>query len=181
MISQLFTLEQYGVLPTDFPSSSSSTRRIPVALQIRSWEPKKLEYLTEEQKVTLKERKEIRTEARRQIEAELKALDDIELFELAKGDKGDKGDKTEKNEEGKKEKKRIKPMTTAAPPTMVDVNAIPSHVQSSPVQSLGRKSREGTAGSASGSRRSASPVKKVLTPEEVSIVTLPHRKSRMLS
>lgn len=158
LIPRLFTLEQYGVYPTDFPSSSSSARRIPVSLQIRSWEPKKLEYLTEEQQATLNERREARREARRQIEAALKALDDIELFELAKGDKG---------EENKvKEKKRIKPMTSA--PTPVDVNAIPDHVQMSPAQSMGRKSREGTAGSAGGSRRSASPIKKVLTAEEVS-------------
>lgn len=140
MIPKLFTLEQYGVLLSDLPSS---TKRVPVALHIRAWEPKDQTYFTDEQRTILKDRREARIEARRQIEAALKALDDVELFELVKG-------------EEKKDKKRIKPTPT-------DVN-----VQSSPAPSMDRKSREGTACSATGSRRSASPVKKALTAEEVS-------------
>lgn len=86
MVDGIFTLVQYGVQPTDFPSSSSGTRRIPAALTSRCWEVRD-EYLSAEQLAILAPRREERRAARTEVERVLKGLDDIELLELLQTDK----------------------------------------------------------------------------------------------
>lgn len=146
VIPKLFKLELYGFLATDFPSSSTGSTRIPVALQIRSWEPKEEKYLSGEQISTINARRDERRAARREVEQALKDMDDVDAHELLKGEAEDRP----------KEKKRIKPVVATDSPISIKADS--------------RKSREGTAASGT-SRRSASPSKKILTPEEVGVQT----------
>lgn len=142
LIPKLFQLQHYGYLPTDFPSSSSSVPKIPASLQIRRWEAINPEaYFSAEQCQTLKQRQAERVAARQECLRLLAAMDDVERWELVKGDGKDKGESKE------------------------EVPGLPASLTQSP--SVLRRSRENTAGTAN-SRRSASPVKKgKLTPEEV--------------
>ncbi|WRT65688.1 uncharacterized protein IL334_002633 [Kwoniella shivajii] len=147
LIPKLFTLKQYGFLPSDF-SPSTSTVKIPAALQIRSWEANDLEqHFPADQIDELITRTRMREQAREDCLRILDGLDDIEKIELIKGDK-DKGKDV-------KEVKEIKDK-------VVKEDLVP---ESPRVDS--RKSREGTANTVDSSRRSASPTKKTkMTPEE---------------
>ncbi|WWC87861.1 uncharacterized protein L201_002758 [Kwoniella dendrophila CBS 6074] len=145
LIPKLFSLTQYGFLPSDF-SPSTSTTKIPAALQIRCWEANDIQkYFSSDQLEGILARKKEREQAREECLRILNGLDDIERLELIKGDKVDKNQTKEVKEKPAK---------------------VEEVVEESP--RLGRrKSREGTANTVESRGRSASPNKKSkLTPEE---------------
>jgi len=88
LIPKLFTLTHYGLLPGDFPSSSTSSNiKIPAGLQIRRWEaiePEK--YIPAEHLDAATSRKAERVRVREECVRILKEMDDIEAYELVKGD-----------------------------------------------------------------------------------------------
>ena len=88
LIPKLFTLTHYGLLPGDFPSSStSSNTKIPAGLQIRRWEsiePEK--YIPSEHLDAVNSRRAERLRVREECVRLLKAMDDIEVHDLVKGD-----------------------------------------------------------------------------------------------
>ena len=88
LIPKLFTLTHYGLLPGDFPSSSTSSNiKIPSGLQIRRWEaiePEK--YIPAEHLDAATSRKAERVRVREECVRILKEMDDIEAYELVKGD-----------------------------------------------------------------------------------------------
>lgn len=102
LIPKLFTQKNYGLLPSDFPSTSSSSIKIPAPLQIRRWEaidPEK--YFPAEHHPAIRARAAERERVRAECLRLLGELDDVEARDLIKGDKEEKTDK--------KEKKRVDP------------------------------------------------------------------------
>jgi hypothetical protein len=96
LIPKIFSLQSYGFLPSDFPSSSTTTVKIPAALQIRRWEaiePEK--WFTPEQCVTLEQRKTERQAARTECLRILGEMDDVEKWELLKGESKESKEKPE--------------------------------------------------------------------------------------
>ena len=90
VIRQLFTVHDYGLCPTDFPSSSSMSARIPAALQIRCWEANEPErYFSEEECAVLNARRKDRALVRMECEKLLEQMDDLEKMELLQGEKVD--------------------------------------------------------------------------------------------
>ena len=81
-------MTHYGLLPGDFPSSStSSNTKIPAGLQIRRWEaiePEK--YIPSEHLDAVNSRRAERVRVREECVRLLKAMDDIEAHDLVKGD-----------------------------------------------------------------------------------------------
>ncbi|WWC96983.1 hypothetical protein V866_003860 [Kwoniella sp. B9012] len=146
LIPKLFTLHQYGFLPSDFAPSSSTTK-VPAALQIRCWEANDLQkHFPSDQLEELLIRRKAREQAREECVKILDGLDDIEKLELIKGDKVDKGSLKEAKEKV--------------------VVAKTEEVEESP-RIARRKDREGTANTVESRGRSASPTKKgKVTPEE---------------
>nr|XP_019050366.1 hypothetical protein I302_00796 [Kwoniella bestiolae CBS 10118]OCF29296.1 hypothetical protein I302_00796 [Kwoniella bestiolae CBS 10118] len=143
LIPKLFTLHQYGFLPSDF-SPSSSTTKVPAALQIRCWEANDLQkYFPADQLEEIMRRRKEREAARQECLRILHGLDDIEKLELIKGDKADKSSVKEVKDKAKTE----------------EVAASPR---------IGRRQeREGTANTVESRGRSTSPTKKSkMTPEE---------------
>lgn len=157
MVSKLFTLKQYGFLPTDFGIAAS---KLPAGLQIRCWEANNAsQYFPEDQLAVLEARRSEREHAREECERLLAGLDEAGKTALLKGEK-------------------------IAPKLVAELDSKPAEIAkeqedivmktplSSPAKagpSSARRSREGTACSDS-SRRSVSPSKKgkVVSPEEVS-------------
>jgi hypothetical protein len=88
LISKLFNLTHYGLLPGDFPSSSTSSNvKIPASLQIRRWEaiePEK--YIPAEHLDAVNSRKAERVRVREECVRILKEMDDVEAHDLVKGD-----------------------------------------------------------------------------------------------
>ncbi|KAK8861567.1 hypothetical protein IAR55_002389 [Kwoniella newhampshirensis] len=169
IIPKLFTLRQYGFIPSDFtPSTSSSSTKIPSALQIRCWEANDLEkFYAIDQVDTLLARRREREVARERCVQILRGLDDIEKLELVKGDKLDKGEKVEKPDRPEKIAKvdRVETVESGTPSKDVKQRKT-KEIEESPRADGRRKSREGTANTVD-SRRSASPTKKAkMTPEE---------------
>ncbi|WWC68642.1 uncharacterized protein I206_102573 [Kwoniella pini CBS 10737] len=146
LIPKLFALKQYGIVPADF-SPSTSTAKVPAALQIRCWEATDVaKHFSASQLEEVLARRREREQAREECERILNGLDDIEKLELIKGDKADKSQAKDV-----KEPERV---------------AKADEVEQSPLISR-RKSREGTANTVESRGRSASPTKKgKLTPEE---------------
>ncbi|WWD16524.1 hypothetical protein CI109_100951 [Kwoniella shandongensis] len=172
LIPRLFTLRQYGFTPSDFsPSASSSSTKIPAALQIRCWEANDLQkYYPAEQEEVLLARRQEREQARERCLQILDGLDDIEKLELVKGDKLDKGEKAVKTEKAEKAEKAVKVEKVDKSETGTPVKEAKQRktkdTDESPRAEGRRKSREGTANTVD-SRRSASPTKKAkMTPEE---------------
>jgi hypothetical protein len=95
LIPKLFTLTHYGLLPGDFPSSStSSNTKIPAGLQIRRWEANEPEkYFPTEHLDAVNARKAERLRVREECVRILRNMDDIEAHDLVKGDKEDKKEK----------------------------------------------------------------------------------------
>ncbi|WVF65764.1 hypothetical protein IAT40_000498 [Kwoniella sp. CBS 6097] len=149
LLPKLFTLKQYGFIPSDF-SPSSSTTKLPAALQIRCWEVNDMQkYLPSEQLDAYLKRQKDRENARAEYVKILDGLDDIEKLELIKGDKNDKGEKPAKE-----------------PKEKVVKSEKAEEAEESPRVGR-RKDREGTANTIESRGRSASPTKKSkLTPEE---------------
>ncbi|OCF43387.1 hypothetical protein I317_02827 [Kwoniella heveanensis CBS 569] len=149
LIPKIFTLKQYGFVASDF-SPSSSTTKVPAALQIRCWEVTDMQkYLPSDQLESLLGRRTERENARKECLKILDGLDDVEKLELIKGDKGEKAEKPAKE-----------PKEKAIKSEKAD------QVEESPRVSR-RKDREGTANTVESRGRSASPVKKSkMTPEE---------------
>ena len=92
LIPKLFTLVHYGLLPGDFPSSSTSSNvKIPAGLQIRRWEAVEPEkYFPSEHLDAVNARKAERSRVREECVRILKDMDDIEAYDLVKGEKEDK-------------------------------------------------------------------------------------------
>lgn len=88
LIPKLFKLTHYGLLPGDFPSSSTSSNiKIPASLQIRRWEAIELErYIPAEHLDAANSRKAERVRVREECVRILKEMDDIEAYDLVKGD-----------------------------------------------------------------------------------------------
>ncbi|WVQ93405.1 hypothetical protein IAU59_000475 [Kwoniella sp. CBS 9459] len=149
LIPKLFTLKQYGFIASDF-SPSSSTTKVPAALQIRCWEVTDMQkYLPSDQLDSLLNRQKERDQAREACLKILDGLDDIEKLELIKGDKSEKGEKPAKEPKEKAVKSEKA-----------------EEVEDSPRISR-RKDREDTANTVESRGRSASPTKKSkMTPEE---------------
>lgn len=102
LVSKLFTQQHYGLIPSDFPSSSSAPVKIPAALQIRRWEANTPEtYFAAEHHPALSARKAERDRVRAECVRILGVLDDVESRDLVKGDKDDKSDKKAKKEDVK--------------------------------------------------------------------------------
>lgn len=98
LISKLFTQSHYGLIPSDFPSSSSAPVKIPAALQIRRWEANEpLKYFPAEHHEVLSARKAEREKVRAECVRILGQLDDVEARELVKGEKGEKEDRPDKS------------------------------------------------------------------------------------
>ncbi|WVR03828.1 hypothetical protein IAU60_000824 [Kwoniella sp. DSM 27419] len=166
LIPKLFTMAQYGFLPSDFTPSSSSLK-VPAALQIRCWEANDIQkYSAPDQVEELLARRRERELARTECLRILESLDDVEKLELVKGDKPERGDKAIKEKPTKESKEKLVKGTTEKPNKDKILNAVkPDAEERSPFAGR-RNDREGTATTVD-SRRSASPVKRnKLTPEE---------------
>ncbi len=108
----LFEQRHYGFLPTDFPSSSSSTQRVPASLQIKCWEVKDLaKWFSEPFLSGYQARRAEREAVRAEVERMLGDMDDIEKMDMVKGDKGDRADKPEKPSKPAK-KPKVTPVTS---------------------------------------------------------------------
>jgi hypothetical protein len=85
-------LVHYGLLPGDFPSSSTSSNiKIPAGLQIRRWEAVEPEkHFPSEHLDAVNARKAERSRVREECVKILKDMDDIEAYDLVKGEKEDK-------------------------------------------------------------------------------------------
>lgn len=138
---------------------------MPAALQLKYWEVQTPEkYFTKDQLELVLTRRKEREKARADIERQLAGLDDLEKWDLIKGDKADKGEKGKKETGTKKDATGSKEGGVERA-GLGSVHAVAEEVDPTRAR---RKSREGTA-STIDSRRSASPVKKSkMTPEEVS-------------
>jgi hypothetical protein len=97
---------------------------VPASLQLKFWEVQTPEkHFTKDQLEAVLTRRKERESARKEIELQLAGMDDLEKWELIKGDKGDKPEKGEKvkKEAGaaKKEanavKKQVDTMEKAGP------------------------------------------------------------------
>nr|XP_018264705.1 uncharacterized protein I303_02882 [Kwoniella dejecticola CBS 10117]OBR86863.1 hypothetical protein I303_02882 [Kwoniella dejecticola CBS 10117] len=114
LITRFFTMKHYGFVPSDF-SPSTSTVKIPAALQIRCWEANDVEqHFPAGQTEEIVTRRKEREQAREDCLRILTGLDDIEKLELIKGEKVDKTqtkevkEKASKIEEPEEEAARLK-------------------------------------------------------------------------
>ena len=120
LISKLFSQKDYGFLVSDFLPSSSTTK-LPAALQLRYWEVNEPEkYFLGDQLGIVISRVEERRRARAECLRLLEDMDDIEKLELLKGDK-EKGEKEKKPAKGESDKKG-KVAVNGAEPIVVDGN-----------------------------------------------------------
>ena len=120
IISSLFVQIDYGCQPSDFPPSKTTTK-VPAVLQLKYWEVQEPEkhFVKDQLEAVLSRRRE-REKARKDIELQLAGMDDLEKWELLKGDKVDKGDKGKKEVEGAKKetaamKKEVEVSETVGP------------------------------------------------------------------
>jgi len=91
LISKLLHQQNYGFQPTDFASTSTNTVKVPVALQIRAWEPiESTRWLSAEQTELLAQRKAERIQAREEVIKLLEGMDDVEKMELLDKEKKEK-------------------------------------------------------------------------------------------
>ena len=150
IIPKLFSFTNYGFRLEDFPSSSS--KKLPVALQIPRWEVTDLAaHFPAEQLDALRTRQTVRRRAREECIRILADMDDVERIEVLKGDKGDREKPTAREKSNAGDELSLPPQSSQPEP--VEREDTP------------RSRREGTAATST-SRRSVSPQRKKLSSEE---------------
>ena len=124
----MFTQIDHGCQPTDFPPSTT-TVKIPAALQLKYWEVQTPEiHFTKDQLESVLTRRKEREQARKNIESQLAGLDDLEKWDLIKGDKAEKGEKVKKDAgAAKKETSAVKVESAEKTNTVLEQQEVSSH------------------------------------------------------